>query len=134
MVQALNVEEILTAARNGDKEAESELFAKLFVRFLPIVSRDIRMHSVLHDKFDIDTKCREICEQAISEVKRLYPVHSEKFLLKRAVLVLHNVVDDFITDTLYYLAKEGNKEAESFLFSLLRKKLFVYLRSKVWGS
>jgi hypothetical protein len=132
MVNQNTVEDILQAAQQGDPQANSEIYSELFARFLPIVSLNIQKYTVLTQKVDAEEKCREVCQTAISAIKKLYPLHSKKFSVKRAVAVLHNVIDDFIADALYLLAKEGDRKAEESLFDLLRKKLMIYVKSRLW--
>ena len=124
----------MPAARTDNKRMESDILSKLYERFLPIVSLNIQAHKVLRKHPDMEEKCREITKIAISEVERLYPLNSNSFSVKRAVYVLHNVVDKFIANTLYEKAKNGESDAEEYLFSLLRKKLIIYLKNKIWGS
>jgi len=132
MDEHTNTANLLEAAKTGNQKAESEILSKLFARFLPIVSLNLQKYSVLAETIDLEMKCHEVCQNAILEVKRLYPLNSEKFSVKRAVTVLHNVIDDFIINALYELARSSNSEAEKFLFALIRKKLMIYLRSKIW--
>jgi hypothetical protein len=129
-----NTEDLFRAASVGDKTAESEILSKLFARFLPIVSLTIKTHPVLAKEMNIEVKCGEVCQKAINDVARLYPLNSERFSIKRAVSVLHNVLDDFIANTLYQHAKTGSSEAEESLFSLIRQKLIIYLKSKLWRN
>ena len=51
------IEDLLRAARIGDKKAQSEIFSKLFVRFLPIVSLNIQNYSILTKRIDMEEKC-----------------------------------------------------------------------------
>jgi len=130
----INTEDLFRAAKTGEKKAESEILSKLSARFFPIASLNIKTYPVLINNIDIDVKCREVCDNAIEKVMRLYPLTSERFSLKRAVAVLHNVLDDFIANALFKLAKEGSRIAEESLFSLIRKKLIIYLNSKFWRN
>jgi hypothetical protein len=125
-------ENLFLAARNGKKAAESEILSKLSARFLPIISLTIQKYPVLTLENNLDSKYQEVCQKAVGDVRRLYPIHSDKFTLKHAVIVLHNVLDDYVANRLYQLAKSGNKEAEESLFSLIRKKLDIYLKNKLW--
>jgi hypothetical protein len=127
-------ENLLLAAKKGRKRAESEILVKLSARFLPIVSLTIKTYQVLAVENNIDMRCEEVCQKAIANVLRLYPISSDKFSLKRAVIVLHNVLDDYIANALYQLAKSGSTSAEESLFSLIRKKLDIYLKNKFWRS
>jgi hypothetical protein len=127
-------EDLIRAVKSGDKTAESEILTKLSARFLPIISLTIKTYPVLAMENSIDSKCQEVCQKAITDVTRLYPLNSDRFTLKRAVIVLHNVLDDYIANLLYKKAKSGSREAEQSLFSLIRKKLEIYLKNKLWRS
>jgi len=107
MDEHTNTANLLEAAKTGNQKAESEILSKLFARFLPIVSLNLQKYSVLAETIDLEMKCHEVCQNAILEVKRLYPLNSEKFSVKRAVTVLHNVIDDFIINALYELARSS---------------------------
>ena len=119
---------------SGEQTAESEIFSKMYARFLPIISLTIKTYPALAKENRFDEKCREVCQKAIADIKRLYPLNSGQFTLKRAVTVLHNLLDDYIANNLYDMAKTGNTEAEESLFSLIRKKLEIYLKSRLWRN
>lgn len=127
-------EDFYHAAKCGDEKAESEILSKLSARFLPIVSHTIKTYPALAVDNNIEDKCREVCQKSVEHVRRLYPFNSEKFSVKRAVIVLQNVLDDYIAGALYRLAKSGSHEAEKSLFSLIRKKLDIYLKNKLWRN
>lgn len=127
-------EDLIRAGKSGNKKAESEILTKLSARFLTIISLTIKTYPVLGMENNFEVRCQEICQKAVADVSRLYPVHSDKFTLKRAIIVLHNVLDDYIANLLYIKAKSGSREAEQSLFSLIRKKLEIYLKNKLWRS
>ena len=127
-------EDQLLSAMSGDKTAELEILSKLSARFLTIISLTIKTYPVLALENNIESKCQEVCKIAVDNVRRLYPVNGDKFNLKRVVIVLNNVLDDYVANLLYIKAKSGSRQAEESLFSLIRKKLDMYLKSKLWRS
>lgn len=128
------IEELIIAARNGNKQAEEEFFSKLTVRFLSVITREIRNYSSLTKQLNVAEESNAICDFAISEVKRLFPIGHPRFSIVWAVNVLHNVIDNFITNSLVDIAKEGDPDAEDQLFSLIRKKLMERINRKRWSE
>ena len=124
----------MPAAGMNENIREVEITSKLYERFLPIARLNIQAYNVLAKYNDMEVKCQEITKMAISDVERLYPVNSNTFSIKRAVFVLHNVLDNFIANALYERARNGDSKAEQSLFMLLRKKLIVYLKSRIWRN
>jgi hypothetical protein len=126
------IEDLIITARNGNKQAEEEFFSKLTVRFLSVITREIRNYSSLTKRINVAEESDAICDFAISEVRRLFPINHPKFSIMWAVNVLHNVVDNFVTNLLVDIAKDGDPEAEDQLFSLIRKKLLERINRKRW--
>jgi len=126
------IEDLIITARNGNKQAEEEFFSKLTVRFLSVITRKIRNYSSLTKRINVAEESDAICDFAISEVRRLFPINHPKFSIVWAVNVLHNVVDNFVTNLLVDIAKDGDPEAEDQLFSLIRKKLLERINRKRW--
>ena len=126
------IEDLIITARNGNKQAEEEFFSKLTVRFLSVITREIRNYSSLTKRINVAEESDAICDFAISEVRRLFPINHPKFSIVWAVNVLHNVVDNFVTNLLVDIAKDGDPEAEDQLFSLIRKKLLERINRKRW--
>ncbi len=129
-----NIEELIIAAKAGNKTAEAKFFSKLTVRFSALVKRELQGNPILIKRVNTEEKSLEVCQNAIAEVKRLYPLSSTKWSLRRAVNVLHNIVDDFITNSLTDFAKNGDAEAENLLFIIIRKKLMERIAIKGWGA
>ncbi|MBN1351840.1 RNA polymerase sigma factor [candidate division KSB1 bacterium] len=123
---------LIKAARGGNKKAESEFFSKLAVRFSPFVARELMGYPVLKKRINPAEETDTICQSAIEEIKKLYPLNSPEWSLMRAFSVLQNVLDDFISGILTVLAQEDDSEAENYLFSLLRKKLAERIEKKEW--
>jgi hypothetical protein len=121
-------------ALTGNQLGESEILSKLSARFLPIISLTIKAYPVLLIEDNLDDKCSELCQKAIDNVKRLYPLSTGQFSIKRAVTVLHNLLDDYIANALYQIARSGNRKAEESLFTLIRKKLEIYIKNKFWRN
>lgn len=114
---------LLKAARAGEEGAETEFFSHLAVRFLPLVTGKLQKHPLLKKSVDIETQAPETCQSAIETVKKLMPISSKQWSLKRALFILYNDVDDFIINKLTGLAKAGNANAENLLFLKIREKL-----------
>lgn len=127
-------EELILAAKSGDNDAEQLFFSKLHVRFFKLVSLELRKNPVIANHIDLENETNLICEFAITEVKKLYPITSSAFSLKAAINVLHNVVDGAIANMLTDLAKHGNEDAESLLFSMIREKLVERINRKRWRT
>ncbi|UCE04554.1 MAG: hypothetical protein JSW07_13095 [bacterium] len=126
------IEDLISAARDGDKNAEEEFFAKLTVRFSTFITRELRNYPILINGINLDERSREVCQVAIKEVKRVCPLSTSKFTMVKAINVLHNVVETFVTNSLVSLAKKGDTKAEDALFSILRKRLMERITKKRW--
>lgn len=127
-------EALILAAKSGDHDAEQLTFSKLYVRFFKLVSLELRKNQVIAQHIDLEHETKQICDFAITEVKKLYPVSSPAFSLIAAINVLHNVVDGAIANMLADLAKHGNDEAENQLFSMIRQKLIERINRKRWRT
>ena len=123
MENETKMESLLKAALAGDREAEAEFFSKLFVRFLPLITSELQGNAILKKSIDIENGSREVCQTSINNLKRVLPISSQNWSMKRAVIFLHNDIDDFIIMTLTDLAKAGDSAAENSLFMMIRKKL-----------
>lgn len=132
MKNPTKIEDLIQAAKRGDKMAEAEFFEKLFVRFLSIVTRKLKKCSILKNRINLDEKSREICQCAVDKVKALYPFNNPQWSLMSAMSVLQNVLDGFIIETLTDMAKKGDSKAENWLFAIIRKKLMERVKSKNW--
>jgi hypothetical protein len=135
MKNQTEIEDLIRAARAGNEKAKADFFSKLDERFFLLVTRKLReesKYSILTKRIDIDEKSHKICQDAITEVKRLYSLSNPEWSLVRAVRVLHNILDDFIANSLIDLAKKGNRDAENLLFSILREKLLIQMAKKNW--
>ena len=128
------IEQLITKAKAGDKRAEEEFFTYLSVRFLALITRELRNNPIIANGINLDDKSREICQFAIDDVKKLCPLNSPKFSIIQAGNILRNVLDTFVTNTLVELAKEGNSEAEKRRVSILREKLMERITKKRWGE
>ncbi len=121
---------LISAANAGDEQAQEEFFSKLAVRFSKLITRELRKHPMLANGVSLDKKSYEVCQYAMSEVKRLCPLCNPNFSLIQVMNVLHNVLDTVITNSLVDLAKKGNSAAENLLFSIIRKKLIERIIKK----
>lgn len=126
------IEELILAARSGDKNAEELFFSKLRVRFCKLITLELQKHAIATKQIDLENEADQISHFAISEVKKLYPVAGPKFSFIVAINVLHNVIDGSIANRLAELAKQGDKEAENLLFSMIRQKLVDRINRKRW--
>ena len=126
--------DILRAARAGDKTAEQEIIAKLTVRFSSLVTCQLQKYPVLTKWIDIEDKSQKICQDALAKIRKLCPPGSSRWKLARAVSVLQNVLDDFITNSLTDLAKQGDAEAENLLFFIIREKLVEQIDRTRWRA
>ncbi|MBN2030861.1 hypothetical protein JW824_11540 [bacterium] len=133
--EQIETEALIRNARSGDKSAENLFYSHLIVRFLPVVKCEIGRYSLLEKEVKYrDETIREICEEAIEEIKTLCPIDSAHWSLIRAMHILRNITEDFIMNTLFNLARNGNLEAENQLFSIIRKKLIQWIESKNWKA
>lgn len=132
MKNQTNTIEILRAARAGDKTAEQEIIARLAVRFSSLITCQLQKYPVLTKWIDIEDKSQKICQDALVKIRKLYPPGSSKWKLARVVSVLQNVLDDFITNSLTHLAKQGDAEAENLLFFIIREKLVEQVDRTRW--
>jgi len=127
------LENSIKAAKAGDNNAQDVIYSKLSERFFTLVTCELRRYPILIKHINPGEKSHEICQHAIAELKRLYPISSTKWSLDRSMSVLHNVLDDFITQVLIDLAKKNIAGAENLLFSILRKKLMERIKKNRWG-
>ena len=135
MNDVLDTGKLIRDTRSGDEEAKIRFYSLLAVRFLPVVKCELERHVILKDAcIDTDEKGREICLAAIEEIKKISPVDSTRWSLKRAVHILHNITDDFIVNTLVPMAKNNHIEAENLLFILIRNKLLQWIERKRWKT
>jgi hypothetical protein len=132
MKNQTKIEDIVKAARAGNKTAEDDFFSKLAVRFLSELTCELQKYPILIKSVNIEDTSQEIWQKALTEVKQLFPLSTKKWKLTRAMSVLRNILDDHITNTLTELAKEGNSEAEELLFSIIRKKLIKQVDRRRW--
>ena len=130
MTEPSEMKHLISAANAGDKQAQEEFFLKLSVRFSKLVTRELRKYPMLANGVSLDKKCIEVCQYAISEVKRLCPLCNPNFSLMQVMNVLHNVLDTVITNSMVALAKKGNQKAENVLFAILRKRLMERIIKK----
>lgn len=130
MTDPSEIKHLISAANAGDKKAQEEFFAKLSVRFSKLITRELRKHSILANGTSLDNKSYEVCQYAITEVRRLCPLSNSDFSLMQVMNVLHNILDTVITNSLADLAKKGDPEAENLLFSIIRKKLMERIIKK----
>ena len=124
------IRHLISAANSGDKQAQEEFFTKLSVRFSKLITRELRKYPMLLNGVSLDKKCNEVCQYAMSEVKRLCPICNPNFSLMKVMNVLHNVLDTVVSNSLVALAKKGNMEAENLLFTILRDKLMERIIKK----
>jgi len=124
------IRHLITTANAGDKQAQEEFFSKLSVRFSKLITRELRKYPMLANGVSLDNKSHEVCQFALSEVKRLCPLCNPNFSLMQVMNVLHNVLDTVITNSMVDLAKKGNQEAENLLFTILRKRLMERIIKK----
>lgn len=134
MTNQSTLEELIIAARSGDQNAETLFYIKLHVRFSNLVTRELRKYPMVGKRIDLENEAEQICQFALSEVKKLFPINSSKFSLIVAINVLHNVVDGSIANMLADLAKQGDHEAENLLFSIIRQKLVERINRKRWRT
>ncbi|MCU0645554.1 MAG: hypothetical protein MUC94_15020 [bacterium] len=128
------LEDLIRAARSGDQNAEELFFSKLRVRFFKLITLELQKNPVIVKRIDLEIEAEQICQFALSELKKLYPVNSSTFSLILAINVLHNVVDGAIANILAELAKQGDEEAENLLFSMIRQKLVERINRKRWRT
>ncbi|HEX9971211.1 MAG TPA: hypothetical protein VGD14_03995 [bacterium] len=134
MTNQSTLEELILAAKSGNGEAEELFFSKLGVRFSNLVTLELRKYPVVSKRIDLEIEGEQICQLALGELKKLYPVNSSTFSLILAINVLHNVVDGAIANILADLAKQGDEEAENLLFSIIRQKLVERINRKRWRT
>ncbi|MDZ7264446.1 MAG: hypothetical protein ONB16_07670 [candidate division KSB1 bacterium] len=125
------LEELIAAARRGDRQAAEKFFIKLAVRFRDIIAREVRSYPLIAERINIIEKSDEVCQLAIDEFRQRYPFSHPGCSLSLAVNVLRQILDNFITNSLADIARrEKHKEAENVLFSVIRKKLVQRLHTK----
>ena len=134
MTNQSTLEELILAAKSGNGEAEELFFSKLGVRFSNLVTLELRKYPVVSKRIDLEIEAEQICQLALGELKKLYPVNSSTFSLILAINVLHNVVDGAIANILADLAKQGDDEAENLLFAMIRQKLVERINRKRWRT
>ena len=134
MTNQSTLEELILAAKSGNGEAEELFFSKLGVRFSNLVTLELRKYPVVSKRIDLEIEGEQICQLALGELKKLYPVNSSTFSLILAINVLHNVVDGAIANILADLAKQGDDEAENLLFAMIRQKLVERINRKRWRT
>ncbi len=117
------MQQLVRGAMAGNSWAQQEFFNKLSVRFSRLIALELRKYPVLTNEAEFDERVEEICRLAIEEVKKWCPLCSDNFSFVQISNVLRNVLETYITNWLTKLAKTDNLEAESLLFSILRKKL-----------
>lgn len=122
---------LIQNAITGDQKAEAEIYSKLAVRFSEIIISELSNYPILFKRIDLTEQSLVICQSAVDKLKTLYPLNSKKWSLHRAVGVLYEVLDEFITNSLTDLAQHGDAEAENLLFSMLRKKLAKRIDNKI---
>ena len=133
MTSSSNTENLILQARSGDQEAKQRFYDTLAVRFLPIVTCELRRHAVLQNSgMNLEKEGQAICRQAVEEIIKLCPVEGTQWSLKRAVHILHNITDDAIVNALVPLAKKDHAEAENLLFVLIRNNLMQWMERKGW--
>lgn len=130
MPPAPDLERLLQAAQNGDGEAELIIYEKLFERFHPLVTRELRNYSVLAKEIDLTDFGQQICRNAIAEIKTAYPLTIPNWSLLKVMHFFNNLKWDFIANELTDQAKKGNRNAENFLFDIIRTKLFERISGK----
>lgn len=125
------LEQLIVAAHSGDHQAEEKFFLKLAVRFRDIITREVRSYPIFAGRINIIEKSEEVCQLAIDEFRRRYPLNHPRCSMSLAVNVLRQILDNFITNCLVDMARqEGDGEAENLLFSVIRKKLIQRLNQK----
>ena len=129
----MKAEDLIRNARSGDKIAEKLFYSNLIIRFLPIVKCEIGRYTPLQKEIkSLEEMSREICQEAIEEIKKLCPIHNAQWSLISAIHILRNITDDFIMNTLVNLARNEDAEAENLLFSIIRKKLMQWIERRSW--
>lgn len=132
MENQFKLESLIKSAKAGNKTAEAKFFSKLAVRFLVLVKRELQKNPIFSKQLNVEQKSSEVCRNAINEIKNNYPLTSAEWSLKRAITILHNIIDDFVTNTLTDFAKNGDKKAENLLFLIIRNKLMERITTKRW--
>ncbi|MDZ7263286.1 MAG: hypothetical protein ONB16_01785 [candidate division KSB1 bacterium] len=130
MEDSINLENLLRQAKSGDEQAAASIYEKLAVRFAALITKELQRYEIVRNAIQLDEAIADIGRQAMETVKALYPLHSPKWSFQRAINVLHNIVDDFILNTLVPLAQYGDLAAEDLLFQKLRQKLIEYINKK----
>lgn len=80
-----NIEELIIAAKAGNKTAEAKFFSKLTVRFSALVKRELQKNPIFSKRINIEDKSLEVCQNAITEIKNNFPLKSPEWSLKRAI-------------------------------------------------
>lgn len=123
MKSQIELENLIRTARAGDERAKAEIYTKLFERFSPIVTQQLLKYPILANRMNIEEKTYELCQKAIDEIKKLYPIMNSTWKLTRAMKLLRCILDSIIIDLLADFAKNGDSEAENLLFFILEQKL-----------
>lgn len=133
MKEFMDTEKLIRKARSGNNAAKNRFYDRLNVRFLPIVTCELKRHAVLQKaNVDLEKAGADICRKALDEIRRICPIDGASWSLKRAVHILHNIADDYIVNALVPMAKDDNAEAENLLFVLIRNKLLQWMERKSW--
>lgn len=130
MDDSIKLEHLLYQAKSGDEQAAAELYEKLAVRFAVLIAKELQRHAIVRNAIRMNEATADICQQAIQKIKQLCPLNSPQWSFQRATRVLHNLVDDFIMNTLAQMAQKGDQEAEELLFRMLRPKLMEHVNKK----
>jgi hypothetical protein len=125
--------EFLRRAKQGDQKAETEIYELLSVRFLPVVTSIVVESRSLKKCPDLQSFCRETCDQAISRIRKVCPITSSNWSLTRLAVIMHNVADENVANRLVDLAKNGDSKAETDLFNLLNRKITLWFNTIRYG-
>jgi predicted NBD/HSP70 family sugar kinase len=125
------LEQLIAAARSGDRQAEEKFLSKLAVRFRAIIAREVRLFPIIAGRAGIIEQSEEVCQLALAEFRRRYPLSHPECSIAVAANVLRQILDNFIANSLAEIARqEGDRNAENLLFSVIRKKLIQRLNQK----
>ncbi len=123
----MDIELLIKQTKSGNKEAQEELFSKLFARYSFIITRIEQEKNYKKTGLCLDTlKIWKIIETKLKN--EVGNINSKYFYLWSAK-VIKNIIDDHIVEFLVKLSKLNNFIAEQKLFSIIRQKLLERAKS-----